>query len=383
MIAHLPPFDQMANTRLIWVLGLAVAVLAAFGTDQLLAADHAGRRVFAVAAGALAVGLVVFVAQEPSFHDLKLVWNHFRTRADWPDVIRLTSVMAFVSFAAGALAAVITRRYIGAGAAAGVLLCVLVLDLAYFSYGYNPMIESSFGEFPHVAEHDRVLYPALAPDAQMRTGYRDARGHDPPFPKHRYLHLWQRGVPNQIGSAPIDIAGPVNPQARRLLELLSVREYVNPDGSTVEDPAARPRAFVPESVKPVAGEKEALDAMFAPSFVPTADAVVEGSTGAGSSGRVRFVRDEPERVDLRAELDRPGTVVLTDQLDDGWSVTVDGRDARPLRVDSVLRGVSVPAGTHTVSWRYQAPGLRAGLALSVLGLLLIAALALWRRSAVR
>jgi len=72
-------------------------------------------------------------------------------------------------------------------------------------------------------------------------------------------------------------------------------------------------------------------------------------------------------------------VVLNDQLDEGWRVEVDGRAAEPLRVDSVMRGVAVPAGTHTVSWSYSAPGLRVGLALSVVGLLLIAALALWRR----
>ena len=119
--------------------------------------------------------------------------------------------------------------------------------------------------------------------------------------------------------------------------------------------------------------------MFAPSFVPAADAVVEGAAPSGAHGTVRFVRDDPEREDLRAELDRPGLVVLNDQLADGWSVTVDGRSAQPLRVDSVMRGVSVPAGAHTVSWRYRAPGLSVGLVLSAVGLLLIAGLALWDR----
>jgi hypothetical protein len=380
VLAHLPPFDQMANTRLIWVLGLAVAVLAAFGTDRLLAAERPGGRAIGVAAAAVAVGFVVFVTLTPSFEDLKLVWNNLRTGTVWPQVVRLVSVVWFLAVAIGVLAAVLARRYVGATAAVVVLLGVLVLDLAYFSHNYNPMVESSFGEFPRVAEHDRALYPTLAPDAQMRTGRRDPRGHDPPFPRHRYLHLWQRAVPDQIGSAPIAIPGPGNPQARRLLQLLSVREYVNADGSTVEDPQARPRAFVPESVARAATETAALDAMFAPSFVPATDAVVEGAAPAGTTGTVEFVRDDPEHVELRAELDGSGMVVLNDQLDDGWSVEVDGREAEPLRVDSVMRGVAVPAGTHTVTWSYRAPGLRAGLALSVVGLLLILALALWRRT---
>jgi len=380
VLAHLPPFDAMANTRLIWVLGLAVAVLAAYGTDRLLYGEWPGWRAVGVAAVVVAIGVVAFVSLQPSAEDLRLVWNHFRTRADWPQVIRLISVVSFLVVAIGALAAVLARRYFGATAATVVLLGVLVLDLAYFSYGYNPMIGSSFGEFPHVAEHDRALYPSLAPDAQMRTGRRDPRGHDPPFPRHRYLHLWQRAVPDQIGSAPIAIPGPVTPDARRLLQLLSVSEYVNADGSTVDEPGARSRAFVPASVTRVASETAALDAMFAPSFVPATDAVVEGAAPAGTTGRVEFVHDDPEHVELRADLDGAGMVVLDDQLDDGWSVEVDGRAADPLRVDSVMRGVAVPAGTHTVTWSYRAPGLRAGLVLSVLGLLLILALALWRRT---
>jgi uncharacterized membrane protein YfhO len=35
----------------------------------------------------------------------------------------------------------------------------------------------------------------------------------------------------------------------------------------------------------------------------------------------------------------------------------------------VLRGVVVPAGAHEVVWSYRVPGLRLGVALSLLGLL--------------
>ena len=238
------------------------------------------------------------------------------------------------------------------------------------------MIASSFGQFRASPLHERALIAALPPDSQMQTGLRDARGHDPPQPRHRYFNLWKQAVPDQGLSQPIDIAGPSGPNPQRLLRLLSVRQY-DVTGASV-DPEARPRAFVPESVTRVAGEPEALAAMFAPQFVPATDVVVEGAAPEGATGQVTFVRDDPQRVDLRADLDTAGMVVLTDQLDKGWSVKVDGRDADPLRVDSVLRGVAVPAGTHTVSWTYRAPGLRLGLALSLLGLLLIAALALWR-----
>jgi Bacterial membrane protein YfhO len=376
LLSNLPPFDRMANTRLIWIIGLAVAVLAAYGTDRLLA-ERPSRKVLGVAAGAVALGLLEVIVHGPSFQDVKLLWNHFRTGTDWPQVVSFTSIAWFLLLAAITLGAVLARRYVGATVAGILLLAALVLDLGHFSRDYNPMLASSFGEFRPSPLHDRALIATLPPDSQMQTGLRDARGHDPPQPRHRYFNLWKRAVPDQGLSQPIDIPSPDEFAETRLLQLLSVRQF-DATGST-RDPDARPRAFVPETVTRVAGEQEALDAVFAPEFVPATDVVVEGEAPAGASGQVSFVRDDPQRVDLRAELDSPGMVVLTDQLDKGWNVKVDGRDADPLRVDSVLRGVAVPEGTHTVSWTYRAPGLRAGLLLSVLGLLLIAVLALVQR----
>ncbi len=69
-------------------------------------------------------------------------------------------------------------------------------------------------------------------------------------------------------------------------------------------------------------------------------------------------------------------VVLADQLLDGWSVRVDGRPARPLRVNTVLRGVVVGPGRHTIVWSYRVPGLRAGAAMSAIALALLLAMAL-------
>lgn len=42
--------------------------------------------------------------------------------------------------------------------------------------------------------------------------------------------------------------------------------------------------------------------------------------------------------------------------DKGWKAFVDGKESPYLRVDYVLRGMVLPAGTHTVEWRFRAPG---------------------------
>ena len=122
LLSHLPPFDRMANTRLIWLIGLAAAVLAAYGTDALLSAERPGPRFLGVAAGAVAVGLLGVALLGPSFLDVRLLWNHFRTGTVWPQVISLTSVAWFLILAGITLVAILARRYVGPGVTAAILL---------------------------------------------------------------------------------------------------------------------------------------------------------------------------------------------------------------------------------------------------------------------
>lgn len=93
-----------------------------------------------------------------------------------------------------------------------------------------------------------------------------------------------------------------------------------------------------------------------------------------------MVRDELASVELRASMRQDGLLVLNDSLRDGWSVRVDGREAKPVRVNSVFRGVSVPSGQHRVEWSYRVPGLVAGAVISLGACLswLAIALYLWR-----
>ena len=50
---------------------------------------------------------------------------------------------------------------------------------------------------------------------------------------------------------------------------------------------------------------------------------------------------------------RPGVVVLSASFDDGWTATVDGHRRRTSMVSPALVATRVPAGTHTVEFRYR------------------------------
>jgi hypothetical protein len=88
-------------------------------------------------------------------------------------------------------------------------------------------------------------------------------------------------------------------------------------------------------------------------------------------------RDDPQRVEFTAVLRSPGLVVIADVYYPGWNLTVDGLPAEILRTNRAMRGVTLPAGTHRLVFRYDPLSFRLGIALSSIGLAILAALVRW------
>jgi hypothetical protein len=104
-------------------------------------------------------------------------------------------------------------------------------------------------------------------------------------------------------------------------------------------------------------------------------------TPVGPAESVAVVRYEPQRVELRARLDRPGLVILADTFYPGWHLTIDGRPAPILRANRVMRGAAVPAGEYTLVYTYQPLSFRVGAIVSAAGwiALMMLAWSSWRK----
>lgn len=89
-------------------------------------------------------------------------------------------------------------------------------------------------------------------------------------------------------------------------------------------------------------------------------------------GTLRLLRRAPGLWRAEVEGERPGWVALLETWDQGWKAEIDGVEAPVLRAQAAFLAVAVPAGSHVVTLRYEAPGRRAGLGLSALTLLLCA-----------
>jgi hypothetical protein len=137
-----------------------------------------------------------------------------------------------------------------------------------------------------------------------------------------------------------------------------------------------PRAFVVGAAIAAANDEEAVARLASGSFDPEREAVITGTTlslppDAAPSREVEIVRHRNTEVAVRARLEKPGLLVLSEGYYPGWRVTVDAVPARLLRVNVMMRGVVVPAGDHTITFRFRSPTIRAGVLISVAALIVL------------
>jgi hypothetical protein len=94
----------------------------------------------------------------------------------------------------------------------------------------------------------------------------------------------------------------------------------------------------------------------------------------GPIGSATIVRNGPQRVEIRAALTQPGLVVLSDALDPGWQLNIDGTPAPIWRTNRAMRGALVSAGEHTLVYTYRPEAFRVGAGISAAGLIVLGGL---------
>jgi hypothetical protein len=74
-----------------------------------------------------------------------------------------------------------------------------------------------------------------------------------------------------------------------------------------------------------------------------------------NSGTVEFKSYSPKQIVFAANAPAPSVLLLNDKYDPNWQVLVDGKPAELLRCNYIMRGVYLPAGPHTVEFRFSLP----------------------------
>jgi hypothetical protein len=416
------------HLRVVVILMLCLALLAGWGLDDLTAAERPrrARLVIPLALALLALPVAVLaLGGNLSLGELgrsvELAWwldfAEPPIDADTLTAVRMSSLVVWLVFMglAALLLAARLRGRIAVPAFVALALALVAADLFKAGMGATPAITTREAtqpltpgiEYLRSQRPDRFvgLAPdlgpsALIPNMAMRWDLYDARSYDLPV-EERYDKLWRAavkdGAPTETPTTDAVLTERALP-AYRLLSVTRVTqdptqerirdpelpvEYDGDDLRVYGVPGTLPRAAVVGAQRVAAGEGAQLLSVLDPEFDPRRTVVtgtpLPGLTdgpGREEAGTARITAYEPERVVVEATASRPAELVLSDLHFPGWTAEIDGRETDLHRVNYLLRGVTLPAGEHTVEMRYEPGSFRAGWIISLLALAAVAATAL-------
>lgn len=292
-------------------------------------------------------------------------------------------------------------------------LIVLIVDLFIIGAPFYPRANPRLAEFVPPAvkflQQDQSLYRITSYDApnekvfnpNVGMFYRisDIRGYDSIIPK-QYADLMGALAPqgellyNRI--APFYTPDPFDSPIINLLNVkyvLTTRPLPNAGYTLVYDNEIKiyrnervlPRAFMVPRARVVADRAALLGQM--QTFDPTREVLLEQTPHVANESvcayePVNVVKYSGNEVIVKSKQECAGWLVLTDSYFPGWLAFVDEKDAPLYRANYNFRAVHVPAGEHTIRFKYSPVSFRAGAIGSFLGtmmLLLGFAYLAWRR----
>ncbi len=120
-----------------------------------------------------------------------------------------------------------------------------------------------------------------------------------------------------------------------------------------------------------------------PDFDPATTAILESEPGCALPGGVSegtaVISEKANGFwHIQTDSPTPALLILSETAYPGWRVFVDGVAQEWLTAYTAVRATCVPAGEHTVEWRYQPRSYAIGGMLSLLGLILVGT-AVWRK----
>jgi len=162
----------------------------------------------------------------------------------------------------------------------------------------------------------------------------------------------------------------------RILDMLDTRYIIVSPDSVEFRPTALGAAWTVGDVVRTDGAASELDMLDVVdlSRVAVVDDRFELRGAEYGSADIELAEYRPNYLRYEYSSGNPVFAVFSEiYYDKGWTAYVDGEEAPYVRADYILRAMELPAGRHTVEWRFRAPGWRRTQAVTLLSSLAVLA----------
>lgn len=181
-----------------------------------------------------------------------------------------------------------------------------------------------------------------------------------------------------------------------VFNMLNTKYFIIGDPATrqpvaQQNPGALGPAWFVSAVRYVDNANEEMKAL--DNFNPADTAIVDKreqakitlKPGRDSSSRIQLVKNENDKITYTSSSTTDGLGVFSEvYFEGGWKAFIDGKETPIARVDYILRGLSIPAGNHTIEFKFEPAsyytGDRISLIVGIISILILiyGAFMLWR-----
>jgi hypothetical protein len=397
-VLKIPVLSGSAASRIILLTSFSLATLAAFGLDALIADWKDNRRKKIIIFALVCVGLlgltwlVLLLAHPLPVDKLAIAKRNFVL----PSMIVLAGVALFIS-------GLIRKKWLKIGIVS-IILAATAFDLLRFAVKWMPFDPRKY-MYPEIKSltylqsrvgNDRVFGNIGSGEVGTQFRIPLVEGYDAVYQARygEFISAASEGTLVSLNRSVV-LLDKNGLYTRNILEFLGARYILHrkSDGRNIwaypfwkypsyrvvysddayevwENPDAYPRAFLASSYTIEATGKDIIDKLFAKDFdrrntiVFEEEPFIQPQPGTGSAYIAAY---RSNKVTVETDASSPKLLFLSDVYDAGWHATVDGKKSPVYRADYDFRAVAVPAGKHTVEFRYHSDEFRWGIMLSIVG----------------
>ena len=394
-IDYVPMYNKFRAVSSIQViLELCLPVLAALGLNAFINSDEEERKKPLLYAGAIVGGLLIVILLANGFFTFSGANDKYYAQQYGPEVMKVlkedresmyfSTIYRSLGFLAAAFGILFfyTKKTFSQFTTVVLVGLVMVLDLFVVAKNYvkaddfvsKSQIERPFGE-PTEADvrilEDTTHFRVFDVDGQMNSArtsffHQSIGGYHAAKPKKM-----QELFDYQIAKNNIEVLNMLN--AKYIIQ--TNHENIQ---QALENPNANGNAWFISKVKFAKSGDEEMKAL---DKLKTKDEVVinslvndvkENSFEKDSTASIRLDSYKPNHLKYTSNNSKNGFGVFSEMYyEKGWKATIDGKETSILNVNYVLRGLQIPAGKHTIEFKFEPQVVKTGSTIALISTLLM------------